>query len=338
MRQTIVYMVAVVVDSNNKVTGYRLFNLGLNKCVIVYKEKLLELMQKGYEISNLKLSSHGKIEVVPKSCQIKRYTWLDEHGDIKEKHIHNVLLSKYKGKYNRRVCLLYNNITNRTEIFEYNLHFGNNIDYVANVIDLQDELENTVYSKLISYWEHISKEYNKFKWKIDKNLNLVDFAIYAEGTFNLNACIWIENMHHSICDEININGLVYGIGYQGIKQCRIGRLNVDVDFMESEAIIDSEIGELTIDGTTWFTGANLIKSCKIGKLVIGESIELNKNILINCDIDQIEFKGIKIKGIKEGLMENCSGLKYITLNKQVDDNLYELISKLVGGDTKIIMV
>ena len=61
MRNTVVYMVAVIVNSQNKVVGYKLFNLGLNQCVTVTAEKLISLMERGYEVFNLRLNERGRI-------------------------------------------------------------------------------------------------------------------------------------------------------------------------------------------------------------------------------------------------------------------------------------
>ena len=333
-------MVAVVMNSNNKEVGYKLFNLGLNKSIIISADKLISLMKQGYEVCNLKLNNRDRIETVPRSCNIKRYTWLDESGKIISNNIRYVLISKRKGKFSKDICILYNNVTDKLEIFEYNQALGTNLDYASNSFDLTDDIENTLYEKLNMYWENLSKQHDKFKWSLNKNLNLADFAIYDSGTFNLDKCIWVEGMHHSVCDKMVINGLVYGISYKGIRSCRIKELDIDVSFMDTESIVDSEIETLRILGNTWFTGRSLIKNCKIKELVIGDNVEINSELLDNTSIENIIIKGMapKIKKDCKGLFHKCSNLKYVSLDKNIDTEVYERVCHLVGGDAKILLV
>lgn len=335
-KKEIVYMVSVIVDGRN-VVGYKLLNLGLAQCVNISCSRLEHLMKNGYTVCNLRLNSHDKIESVPKGNILRRYTCIDSQNRIVAYNIPNVLLSKFRGPDNER-CMIYNNVTERLEFYEYNSVEDSYFDYVSNAIDMREELVTSLYDRLAKEWELVSEDYKKIKVHVDNNLNLEELAVYEEGAkLEVDNCIWVQNLHHTCCKELVIHGMTYGIAKNGIRNVRVKKLDVDVQIMEKESIIDSEIDELNLIGNTWYTGVDLIKGCKIHKLVVGDQINITNNLVVDCDINEIEFKGNPlIKDTCRSLIENCRNLRYITLSKDISDDSYEKISRLVGTKVKIL--
>lgn len=337
--RALVYMVAVVVGEDLKPLGYKLLNVQQSKTVLISIDRMRELLASGYPVVNMRLSERGRIECIPKNCTYRRYTFVDELGIIRKQNIPYVLLSKYNGKFNREICVVYNNISSRIELFEYNEQYGTNMDHVANSINLEDELRNSVYETIKSYWDALSKRYDKFKYELNKNLNLSDLAIYIDNrNFEIKNCLWLEGMHHSKCGSLKIYGMTYGIGYQGIRNCEIDKVMTNVQILESESFYRCKIGELLITGDTWHTGTELIKQCNIRKVEIGQDVELNAALLFESNVDELILHGSRpnIRHNGRKLIENCGDLRYIFLDKNIDPQLYEDVCRLAGYKTKIL--
>ena len=155
----------------------------------------------------------------------------------------------------------------------------------------------------------------------------------------IDNCLWIDNFHHSSIDRVRIDPEVYGISFEGIRNIKVKALLIDqVEVMEVRSIIDSEIGTLEIKGNTWFTGAELIKNCKIKRVIIDKDVFINDGFLTDSIVGELHIKG-KHPNVKKSLrkLKYNSSLNYLYLDKDIDNESYELLSRMAGDNTEILM-
>lgn len=329
--------------NSGKTVGYRLYSMNDERCADVSSAHLLHLLSTGYEVANIKLSERGRIEAVNNACNLRRYTQLGTNGAVLNPRYSKVVIAKFTGTMGVQEFLVFDNTTGRIDIVD-SLSIQNKSDYAANLIDITtDNINSTLTDKFKSRWEGNKARYKKFKHSIDSNLNLTDFAIYPEEnerqSFSIDNCICITNMHHCRIKELNITGSTYGIGYRAISNLDVSTLNIDsVKIIESEAIQNSKIDTLKLDSDIWFTGTDIMKNCEIQKLIIGDRVLVNNDMLNNCRIHELHFKGERPLLRKE-LRTFIKGTKidYIFLSDKIRDKEYERISSMVGRDAEILL-
>lgn len=342
LKNKIVYVVALICE-NKAITGYRLFNVSLEQLVDIEKGKLIDLMQRGYKICNVRLNPNtGKIESSSRACALRRYTKLNPDGTIFQENIPKVLISKFTSRNGMSTFLVYDNTSCRVDMIDES-GITDKYDYVSNLVSIDDDMDTAIIDIMRGEWEKKKSNYSKFRYSLSDNLNLSECAVFAEdgepNTLEIDNCLWIDNFHHSIIDRVRIDPEVYGVSFEGIRNIKVKALLIDqVEVMEVRSIIDSEIGTLEIKGNTWFTGAELIKNCKIKRVVVDKDVFINDGFLTDSIVGELHIKG-KHPNVKKSLrkLKYNSSLRYLYLDKDIDNESYELLSRMAGDNTEILM-